>query len=273
MTISKKRLYILVIGIVVGLAIIAGTTTAIVVTRPNTSAYNGTESDVSIGNLLIYDGTGYGINSATYNILMSKLVSTGYSGQQNASEINGGQPIIFQMGEANGNPIYWQVVFRTDDYITVWMCEPYQTGAYNSSTPYVTYDEATIRTTVNNIYSTLSTNYPILNRTTSGGIVATPSEMERATGATWQTQDQTNSIYSGSYTSTNDNLSEDAVNDGFWIPSFYEVANTSSSAAYTNNESTYTGLWGLNSTMRGFNGTVLSSGSSASYCWLRSGSL
>ena len=272
MTISKKRLYILVIGIVVGLAIIAGTTTAIVVTRPNTSAYNGTESDVSIGNLLIYDGTGYGINSATYNILMSKLGSTGYSGQQNASEINGGTPVIFQMGEANGNPIYWQVVYRTNDYITVWMCEPYQTGSYNSSTPYVTYDEATIRTTVNNIYSTLSTNYPILNRTTSGGIVATPSEMERATGATWQTQDQTNSIYSGSYTSTNDNLSGDAVNDGFWIPSFYEVANTSSSSAYTNNESTYTGLWGLNSTMRGFNGTVLSSGSSTSYCWLRSGS-
>ena len=272
MTISKKRLYILVISIVVGLAIIAGTTTAIVVTRPNTSAYNGTESSVSIGNLLTDDGTG--INATTRTALFNAVGQLGtVRGTQQAVAMNNGSPIIFQMGSVNGNPIYWQVVYRTKDYITVWMCEPYTTGAYDSSGTYAPYSDADIRTTVNNIYTTLSTNNSILNLTTNGGIVATPSVMESVTGTTWQTQDQVNTRYSGNYTSTDDNLAGVARHDAFWIPSFYEIANTSTSSTYTNSETEYTGLWGLNSTMRGFNGTKYDGSGSTTYCWLRSGSL
>ena len=275
MTISKKRLYILVISIVVGLAIIAGTTTAIVVTKPNTNAYNGDESSVSIGNLLTDDGTG--INATTRTALLSAVGGIGtVDGTRTAQNINGGTPVIFQMGTFGDTPIYWQVVYRTKDYITVWMCEPYSTDVYNNTTSYVTYYNATIRTTVNNIFTALSANFSMMNLTTNGGIVATPNAMQTATGITWQTQDQTNSIYSGSSTSTSNNLSGDAINDAFWIPSFYEVANTSTSAAYTNSTSAYTGLWGLNSTMRGFNNssTALDGTSGVrSYCWLRSGSL
>ena len=119
----------------------------------------------------------------------------------------------------------------------------------------------------------LSNLYEIMSLTTEGGIVATPNEMQKDTKMAWQTSGQINSIYSSSYTSRSNSLTGEAIYDGFWIPSYYEVCNTSTSSAYTNSTSAYTGLWGLNSTMRGFNGTCYSSGSSASYCWLRSGSL
>ena len=267
MTISKKRLYILVIGIVVGLAIIAGTTTAIVVTRPDSNAYMSIEDSVSIGNLLTDDGTG--INATTYNALINKIGDLGtVNGTRTAQNINGGEPVIFQMGEINNNPIYWQVVFRTKDYITVWMCEPYSTAVYKSSTPYAAYVSSNLKNTVNNIYSTLSSSF-----TKISDIVATPNEMENDTGIKWQSINQANTIYSDSYTSTNNALTGAALDYQFWIPSHYEVCNTSVTVANENNTVAYTGLWGLNSTMRGFDGTVLSTNGSTSYCWLRSGSL
>ena len=277
MTISKKRLYILVMGIVVSLAIIAGTTTAIVITRPNTNAYNGTESSVAIGNLLTDDGTG--INATTRTALLSAVGGIGtVDGTVTAQNINSGTPVIFQMGEINGNAVYWQVVYRTDDYITIWMCEPYTTGVYNSTTPFVVYTDSSIRTTVGTIYNDLVNANSILNLTTNGGIVVTPKDMEYNTGIPWQTSGQVDTRYtsSNSSTSTDNNLSGEALDDGFWIPSLYEIANTSTSAAYTNSTSAYTGLWGLNSTMRGFNNssTALDGTSGVgSYCWLRSGSL
>ena len=278
MTISKKRLYILVIGIVVGLAIIAGTTTAIVVTRPNTSAYNGTESSVSIGNLLTDDGTG--INATTRTALLSAVGGIGtVSGQQKASAINGGQPVIFQMGEINGNPIYWQVVYRTKDYITVWMCEPYTISVFNpdgatsdANVGYIengNYSKSIIRDTTLVTYEAMSDSLPILKE-----IVVTPFEA----ASSWQSY-QTNSKYS-SYTSLTNGLGTQnsttnpynwawvsCMADKFWIPSYYEVFSTSTSSADDG------GLWGLNSTMRGFNGTALDGSGSTTYCWLRSGSL
>ena len=274
MTISKKRLYILVISIVVGLAIIAGTTTAIVVTRPNTSAYNGTESSVSIGNLLTADGTG--INETTRTALFNAVGQLGsVDGTMKAQNINSGSPVIFQMGEVNGNPIYWQVVYRTDDYITVWMCEPYTTARYNGGEAYSVYANSDLRATVTGIYSTYSNLYEIMSLTTEGGIVATPNEMQKDTKMAWQTSGQINSMYNSSYTSISNSLTGEAIYDAFWIPSHYEVANTSTSSENTNNTTTYTGLWGLNSTMRGFNNssTALDGTSGVgSYCWLRSGS-
>ena len=125
----SKRLSLIIISIILGLSLIAGITTAIVVTQPKTDAYEGAEEDVSIGNLLAEDGSLR--NPATVTILLDKIDAIGsVSGVVTAQNINNGNPLIFEMGEVNGNPIYWQVVYRTGDYITVWMCEPYTTTRY-----------------------------------------------------------------------------------------------------------------------------------------------
>ena len=278
MTISKKRLYIIVMSIVAGLAIIAGTTTAIIVTRPNSNAMTGVTStnDESkqsyyIGNLLTSSG---GINTTTYNNLIEKVGALNYNGKKNAYEMSS-TPIVFQMGThaTSGKPIYWQVVYRTDDIITVWMTQPYSTAVYNSSGTYTAYASSNLRTTVTNLYNTLKSNYTILNLTTANGIVVTPSTMQNTTGENWQTT-QTGTKYSSSATSTNDSLSGAALNDAFWIPSFYEVHLCTSqydSETYPG-DADGRGLWALKNSDRGntyrFDGTT-----SGIYCWLRSGSL
>ena len=286
MTISKKRLYILVIGIVVGLAIIAGTTTAIVVTRPDSNAYNiaiGNEPNLEgyVGNLLTNDGRG--INGTTYVNLINKIGAIGsVNGEQKASEINGGSPVIFQMGELEGKPIYWQVVYRTNDYITIWMTQPYQRGQFNPSSTTSGYEyngnysNSYLRRDTLEIYDEQVSNFPIIDR-----IVAQPS----VAASSWQ-ETQDNSYYSsstvtsitnglGTQTSTTNPNSwewESCMSDKFWIPSFFEVYNDTMSSV-SNSEGTYTGLWGLNSLMRGFSGTALNGNSTSNYCWLRSGSL
>lgn len=53
----SKKISLIIISIVLGLSLIAGVTTAIVVTQPKTDAYIGTESSLSIGNLLNSNGT------------------------------------------------------------------------------------------------------------------------------------------------------------------------------------------------------------------------
>ena len=271
----SKRLSLIIISIILGLSLIAGITTAIVVTQPKFDAYIGTEEDVSIGNILT--DAGDKINGSTFSILLDKIGAIGsVNGQQKASEMNGGSPVIFQMGEVNGSPIYWQVVYRTKDYITVWMCEPYLSSVYNNSSTFVAYSSSTLRTNVNNIYTTLSTNFPILSLTTNNGIIATPSIMQNATNTTWQSSGQSNGYFvtSGStiYRSTDNNLSGNALNDGFWIPSYYEVYNTSSSTITNNSTTDYIGLWGVNSTIRAVDGNRYNGSSgTASTFWLRSG--
>ena len=105
-----KKFWWICVSIVLGLVLIAGTTTAIVVIRPpQTEAYRTSSSDETltdgyIGNLLASGNT---INQTTYNSLLSLLGST--TGTAKASEINGGTPIIFKMGEhpTTNEPIYW----------------------------------------------------------------------------------------------------------------------------------------------------------------------
>ena len=94
----SKRLSLIIISIILGLSLIAGITTAIVVTQPKFDAYIGTEEDVSIGNILT--DAGDKINGSTFSILLDKIGAIGsVNGQQKASEMNGGSPVIFQMGE------------------------------------------------------------------------------------------------------------------------------------------------------------------------------
>ena len=82
-----------------------------------------------VGDLINEQGTG--INPLTYDALIKKIGDLGASGEQKASGINQ-DTIVFKMGEVNGNSIFWQVVYRTDDYITVWMTQPYTTSIFNT---------------------------------------------------------------------------------------------------------------------------------------------
>ena len=82
-----------------------------------------------VGNLLNEQGTG--INPLTYDKLIANIGDLGLDGCKNSSELSN-KSIVFQMGEVNGNPIYWRVVYRTDDYITIWMTQPYSGSIFNT---------------------------------------------------------------------------------------------------------------------------------------------
>ena len=280
-----KKISLIIISIILGLAVIAGTTTAIVLNiPPKTDAYNTNSSDETltdgyIGNLLANGNT---INQTTYNSLINLLGST--SGTAKASEINGGTPIIFKMGEhpTTNEPIYWQVVYKNNSHITIWMTQPYTTSRFNPSSTDSdghlyngNYSNSILRDTTLDIFSTLSSssNYPILNT-----IISTPS----TAASSWQSS-QSNSYYTSTRTSITNGLGSQTsttnphgwswtscMSDKFWIPSYYEVYNNTTSSV-SNSTTSYTGLWGLNSTMRGFdsNAVIGSSGSTTS-CWLRS---
>ena len=268
----SKRLWLIIASIVAGLAIIAGVTTAIITSKPNTNAYIGEEPSISVGNLLTNDGTG--IDGGTYINLIS-LIGGGVNsvrGELKASDFyvsNNFCPVIFQMGEINGVPIYWEVVYRTGNYITVWMCEPYSVSIFNNrQISGLTYSSSDLREIVLNIFNQFSNNYFLLNLS-NDGIIASPSMLEHATKRYWQSTNQINSVYS-SGVSTNNNLSDDALYDAFWIPSYFEVGNISEDENYINSDTVYSGLWGLNSIMRGFDGGVVTTNDSVSSCWLRS---
>ena len=52
---------------------------------------------------------------------------------QELKELNGGNPIIFPMGTVPGTNtlIYWEVVYKNGDYITIWMNQPYTIEYFN----------------------------------------------------------------------------------------------------------------------------------------------
>ena len=273
--VTRYKISTIIISIILGLSLIAGTTTAIVVTRPpQTEAYNTNGSDETltdgyIGNLLASGNT---INQTTYNSLLSLLGST--TGTAKASVINGGTTIIFKMGEhpTTNEPIYWQVVYKNNGYLTIWMTQPYTTSMFNprstDSDGHLyngNYSNSILRDTTLDIFSTLSSssNYPILNT-----IISTPS----TAASSWQSS-QSNSYFSSTRTSVTNGLGSNTgdtnphgwswtscMSDKFWIPSHYEVQNdltTSGSSGY----------WGLSRTKRGFDSNAVMDGSrSISYC-------
>ncbi|MBO5102621.1 MAG: InlB B-repeat-containing protein, partial [Clostridia bacterium] len=192
-------------------------------------------------------------------------------------------------------PVYWQVTYRTKDYLTIMMTRPYtveyfnydgktySSGIFAGTTKtdydqYGNYSRSTLRQATQQIYTDMNSTNSVLSQ-----IVISPSAMESATGTNWQyssTQQPDakysssacshhNALYSysGSYYSswTWDNT---VYSDMFWIPSFYELYNTSTSSNSFNG-----GLWGLSSqSYAGFEtASFLNSGVTTSYCWLRSG--
>ncbi|MBO5102728.1 MAG: hypothetical protein J6C13_01390, partial [Clostridia bacterium] len=263
---TKQKIISLVVSCVIALVlVVGGVTFAIVKSKPQSGAITGTETSLSgyIGNLLTSDG---GINVTTYNSLISKVGAIGsVSSTQSSANVNSGTPVVFQMGTAGGNPVYWQVTYRTKDYITVMMTRPYTVEYFNNNgstyssgvfagTTKTDYDyengysRSTLRQATQQIYTDMNSTNSVLSQ-----IVVSPSAMASATGTSWQAS-QANSKYSSSYNAVTQGLSSQTsttnphgwtwdktvYSDMFWIPSFYELYNTSTSSYSFNG-----GLWGL----------------------------
>ena len=304
---KRIRLMSIIISIVLLCSAVIGVGTYLVINEINKSnAYRGTESSVSIGNLFTDDGTS--MNVDTFNALMTHLDAIGsVSSVQNSNDINGGNPLIFQMGEVNGNPIYWQVVYRTKDYITVWMTEPYTAEYFNYSGTaiknsdlagystgkygnYGNYSQSVIRDVTLGIYREMLSSFSALS-----SFIVSPQTMATNTGIDWQSKQERKKVYS-SYYSTTDGLGAQSsssqgsnlnnywgwtynscMSDMFWIPSYIEVHYNST--AYDSDswpgDTGGRGLWALPNEEKGFdNSSTALDGTSGvnSYCWLRSGS-
>ncbi len=293
---TKQKITTLIVSCIIAVALVAGGITwGVISSKPQSGAITGTETSLSgyIGNLLTAKGN---IDYTTYSKLITAVGAIGsVSSTKNSANINSGTPVVFQMGTAGGNPVYWQVTYRTKDYITVMMTRPYTVKYFNydgktyangifagaTKTDYDqlgNYSRSTLRQATQQIYTDMNSTNSVLSK-----IVVSPSAMASATGTSWQAS-QANSKYSSSYNAITNGLSTQTsttnphsftwdstvYSDMFWIPSFYELYNTSTSSYSFNG-----GLWGLSSqSYVGFStASFLNSSVTTSYCWLRSGSL
>ncbi len=281
---SKRFLIGIVSAIIIFAFLICSTILISINNAYNYNAYQDDETGttVYIGNLLNEDGTG--INLSTYNELISRIGDLGtISGGVKASQMNNSTPIIFQMGTVYNyisqdyEPVYWQVVYRTNDYITVWTTQPYTIANHDSGSGFSSYDDSYLRVSTQNVYQLLSSRFPILNlvsNTERAGIIVTPQQMETATGNTWQSN-QADTKVSGTLNATENSLTQNSINDAFWIPSYYEVHYSGETEYGDNpgNADARLGFWGLSQAEKGFRAGYSTDGNNLGnpLCWLRSG--
>ena len=283
---AKTRLICLIVALVFAVGSLVGTGTYLIINHIN-NAKATTQTDTSIDNIFNPNGTinataavdlleavGFFDNrndTGTYKAhqIRSRTSSTGTDATSNPDDV-----IIFPMGYYNGTDIYWQATYLHDNYLTIWMVKGYTNSYWNSSSvnvSYSTYANSTIQNYLDNtLWSALT-----MGSGTLQSIFALPSTVGYQTSGSESlsySNSDTSYWYSSSYTSKFDNLASSVRSSSYlWLPSFGEVFNNTSSS-YTSNTTTYTGQWGLNSTDRSFS-TSNYDGTSASYCWLRSGSL
>ena len=129
---AKARLVSIIVAVVFMFGALAGTGAYLIVNHINGNAITSSNF-TSIGNM-IKSGDNDFIDNATYQALMTKLGNNTTSTRKK-SAINGGTPIVFQMGTVPGTstPIYWEVVYQTGDTITVWMTQPYTKEYFNNN--------------------------------------------------------------------------------------------------------------------------------------------
>ena len=283
----KARLISIIIALVFMFGALVGTGAYLIINHINNANALNSESNYSIGNM-IKSGDNDFIDNATYQALMTKLGNDTTSTRKK-SAINGGTPIVFQMGTVPGTstPIYWEVVYQTGDTITVWMTQSYTTGQFNPDSTdgsylyNANYSSSYLRRDTLTIYNELNTAYPVFSK-----VVKSPSD---AGVSSWQNS-QGNAKYNSSCWSITNGLGTNSnsgsaslsdindrnpyswswtscMSDMFWIPSHYEVRNTSTSGS----GSSTNGLWGLSTTDFASTTTTLKGSVPVSDCWLRSG--
>ena len=292
---AKARLISIIIAVVFMFGALAGTGAYLIINHINGNAITSSNF-TSIGNMISSTNNSL-VDYNTYSALMTKLGNDTTSTRKK-SEINGGTPIVFQMGTVNGNPVYWEVVYQTGDTITVWMTQPYSweyfnyggrtqsDGMFNGTTQtdygrLGNYSRSTLRYATKAIYTELNSTYSVFSKVvkspqdaniqwqkdcTSTAGVGQPDityvnyTSHKAHHNGLQSQNGTGSYTSWTWDGT-------AYDDEFWIPSYYEVFNNSTSSSSING-----GLWGLSDTDRAFTNTRLDNNATANgICWLRSG--
>ena len=283
---ARARLVSIIIALVFMFGTLAGTGVYLIINHINKTNAITSSNFTSIGNMVSNTNNGL-VDYGTYSALITKLGNDTTSTRKK-SAINGGTPIVFQMGTVPGTstPIYWEVVYQTGDTITVWMTQPYtaeyfnndgktvSNGMFNGTTQtdydkYSNYSRSTLRQATQRIYSDLNTAYPVFSK-----VVKSPSN---AGVSSWQSS-QGNAKYDSAGSSVTNGLEtqtsttnphgwswSSCMSDMFWIPSHYEVCNTSTTSYSSTN-----GLWGLTTTDFTFTATTLKDAISISHCWLRS---
>ena len=268
---AKTRLICLIVALVFALGSLVGTGTYLIINHLNKSKAITSSNFTSIGNMISSTNNSL-VDYNTYSALMTKLGNDTTSTRKK-SAINGGTPVVFQMGTVprTSTPIYWEVVYQTGDTITVWMTANYDENAVfdykgnpDNYTSESNYSTSTLREQVIEIYNELNSNYPIFNK-----VVKSPSDAGVSSWQSYQNNIKAHGnilvVTNGLGTQTNETNPNgwqwsSCMNDMFWIPSSYEITNTSESVVSTEAN----GYWGLNEEDINFAG----GGSS----WLRSSS-
>ena len=210
---SKIRLCSIVISIVVFVSALIGGGTYLIVRHINNTGAMTEGNYTSLGNILNSDGTNYNVSvvKSLLNALGNDLTSTRDSVALKTANAN--SPIVFQMGEVNGNAVNWEAVYQFGEYLTVWMTDNYTAeqynsvdstytiksqnlallqehinssyASYNNYSAYTNYSQSVLRDITNAIYLDMVDDYPIMT-----DFVTSPKNAN----ATWQ-KTQTEDIY------------------------------------------------------------------------------
>ena len=130
---AKARLVSLIVALVFMAGALIGSGTYLIINHINKLNAITSSNFTSIGNMISSTNNSL-VDYNTYSALMTKLGNDTTSTRKK-SQINGGTPIVFQMGTVPGTstPIYWEVVYQTGDTITVWMTQPYTAEYFNNN--------------------------------------------------------------------------------------------------------------------------------------------
>ena len=305
---TKLKITSLIVSCLIALALLGGVVFGIIASNPQFGASTNS-SRLFSSNLL---SGANAVSRENAKSLINAVGGLDYDGVKKWSELkNGSNPIIFPMGTVPGTStaLEWEIVHRDGDIITVWLNQnytmeyfnydgkTYSSGIFAGTTKtdydqYGNYSRSTLRQATQQIYTNLiaSSYYPILD-----SIVVSPQTAESIEGYIDYQASQGNTKYyytDGSRTSITNGLNTQTsttnpngwtwdstvYDDKFWIPSYYEVFNKGNGVAGSSNSGTNYfdgGYWGFSAySDLGFSTATLKSSSvTASYCWLRSGSL
>ena len=173
-------------------------------------------------------------------------------------------------GSMTTRPIYWQAVYARNGYLTIWMTQNYTVSAFNVSTDFNVSDSPFVTYTTGPYDDYHSYSYSILRDSTVNiynelvkylynfdEFVITPTQANL--GDDWQSIQNNvgNSCMNGLGEQTgaynpHNFPSRSVMDDKFWIPSFYEAFNISSSGDTFDG-----GLWRLSTTDVAFDATRL----------------
>ena len=304
---KRGKIIALILSIIFLFTALVGGSVFLIVNHINKTTAT-TESATLTTNLFNTNGT---INKSGVQALLN-IVGTD-TGTYTAHEIaSDGKSVIFPMGyyvDASGTmdtskTLYWQATYKRGGYLTIWLTQPYTCAYYNnngttsnafdpgtdhsgssSSSYYANYSMSQLRDTTKNIYNLLKAKHTGLD-----SIIVAPST---SAISAWQSaQDDVYTAYSSSSYAHHNGLGtysgsyswgsgtgtawSSCLSDKMWIPSAYEIFNTTTGK---DNGSDTNGLWGLTATDNAYTNTRIDTGASSSssstgyskYCWLRSG--